>query len=243
MAFPSSAFGIAPGAPRNKPAESTDYQYLCATIKEQWPSPAIWTHFRELAAICWSARWPTPAPTRTPSSTPSPRSTSGATVSFEKVKRGGIGATKYHVACEEQQGAPPPLPHRQDDRARRRSPSRAKTQRASRSSASSARPRPRSTRSRSRRSTFTKSARSIPSPISSAPASRSISSDVETRRLLAAQRRQRHGEDRARHSSGARARHGAAARRSAGLCARTGDGTDHADRRGRRRHARHAASA
>ena len=67
--------------------------------------------------------------------------------------------------------------------------------------------------------------------------------DDRYHRLLAAQRGQRHGEDRARHAAGARARHRAAAGRRARLLARSGGGIDHAHRRGRRRHAGQIASA
>ena len=101
----------------------------------------------------------------------------------------------------------------------------------------SARPRPRSTRSRSRRCISTKSgaADSIADIVGACVAFDQL--DVDTRRLLAAERRQRHGQDGARHASGARAATARLLDRSAGLRARPGDGTDHADRRGGRRHA------
>ena len=96
----------------------------------------------------------------------------GAAVSFEKVKRAGIGATKFHVAVQEHQDAPPPLPIvKMIERANLAEPAK---RNAIASSADSARRRRRSTRCRSRRSTSTRWARSIPSPISWARASRSI---------------------------------------------------------------------
>ena len=92
----------------------------------------------------------------------------GATVSFEKVKRRGIGATKFHVAVEHQHA------HRHLSHIvkiiEKATPRPAPRKTRSPFSKSWAKPRPPSTRSPSKKSTSTRSARPIPSPISSAPA-------------------------------------------------------------------------
>ena len=115
----------------------------------------------------------------------------GAAVSFEKVKRSGIGATKYRVAVQETKTHRHLSPIiKMIERANLAEPAK---RNAIASSANSARPRRRSTRSPSRRSTSTKWARPIPSPISWA-LRRARPAGRRDRDLLAAQRRQRHGQ-------------------------------------------------
>ena len=163
----------------------------------------------------------------------------GAAVSFEKVKRCGIGATKYRVAVQETKTHRHLSPHRQDDR-----------------EGEPGRTAPSATPSRVFRKLGEAEAQVHQVPIEKVHfhevgAADSIADIVgacrrvrpagrRNRRLLADQCGQRHGQDRARHSARAGARHRAAAHRRAGLRARSGGGTDHAHRRRRGRHAGHA---
>ena len=166
----------------------------------------------------------------------------GAAVSFEKVKRGGIAATKYHVEVERTACPPAPVAHRQDDReggACRRAPSAMPWP----CSGGWAKPKRRSTRCPSKRCTSTKWARPIRSPISWARALAFDLLGVDT--IVCSPLNVGSGtvETRARHAAGARARHRAAAGGRAGLLARPGGGADHAHRRRRGRHAGRTRSA
>ena len=161
----------------------------------------------------------------------------GATVSFETVKRQGIGATKFRVtwrrrkstaicshivkmieAAEILRARASAMPSRSSSRL-----GEAEAEDASGSHRES--PLPRSRRCRFHRG-YRRRLRSI--------RSRSASTSL----LLARQRRQRDGRYRTWRASRSRARHRPAARERARLCARPRHGIDHAHRRCHCRHAR-----